>query len=240
LNFTRLFKKFKTERDRQIFDLISETFGVSPKELSLYITALRHKSAAKNIYNGNAASNERLEFLGDAVLDAAVADYLFDKYPDAEEGEMTKIKSRIVSRDNLNLMARKMGVPDLLETDAQAARAKDSIAGNALEALFGAMYCDLGYPKTRIATMRALNRYTDLETLEYEEADFKSRLYEEAHRRKVDLRFDTTPHSTSGGDKYFVSTVFFDDQMAGKGKGSSKKRAEQSAAEAALDNLNVK
>lgn len=240
MNLTRFFKKFKSERERQIFDLITGSFGVSPRKIDLYITALRHKSAAKNIHNGNAPSNERLEFLGDAVLDAAVADYLYMKYPEAEEGEMTKIKSRIVSRVNLNLMARQMGVPNLLETDSQAARAKDSIAGNALEALFGAMYCDLGYPKTRIATMQALNKYTDLDTLEYEEADFKSRLFEEAHKRKMDLRFDTSPSTTSNGDKYFISVVFFGEQRAGKGKGSSKKRAEQSAAEAALENLNVK
>lgn len=240
MNLIRLFKKFKNSRERQIFDSIVRAFGAPPKDITLYITALRHKSAAKNIYNGNAPSNERLEFLGDAILDATVADYLFEKYPDAEEGEMTKIKSRIVSRQNLNLMAGKMGIPDLLETDAQAARAKESISGNALEAVFGALYCDLGYTRTRAATMQALNAFADLDTLEYEEADFKSRLYEEAHKRKVELRFNTSPKTTDSGDKYFVSVVVFNDKNTGKGNGSSKKRAEQSAAEAALENLNVK
>lgn len=238
MNLPEIFKKFRNDRERRIYRTVKTLFGVTPKNLPLYLTAFRHKSASKNIHNGNAPSNERLEFLGDAVLDAAVADYLFEKFPDAEEGEMTQIKSRIVSRNNLNRMAVGMGLPELLETDAQAAQAKDSIAGNALEALFGALYIDAGYPKTRNATLRVLKNYNDLSTLLTEEADFKSRLYEEAHRVKKDLHFDTTSKSEKGGDNPFVSSVYFGEEKVGEGRGSSKKRAEQSAAKRALENLN--
>lgn len=240
MNLPEIFRKFRNERERLIYRSVKRVFEVRPGDLSLYVTALRHKSAAKNIHNGNAPSNERLEFLGDAVLDAAVADYLFEKFPDAEEGEMTQIKSRIVSRTNLNSMAARMGLPELLETDAQAAQAKDSIAGNALEALFGALYLDAGYPKTRKATLRVLKNYNDLSALLTEEADFKSRLYEEAHRVKKELRFNTEAKTAKGGDKYFLSQVFFGEEKVGEGRGSSKKRAEQSASGQALENLNAR
>jgi ribonuclease-3 len=240
LNLLRLFKRYPDERQKQTARLVSKAFGVQPKNIQVYLTALRHKSAAKNIYFGKAESNERLEFLGDAVLDAIVADYLYLHHPEAEEGELTKMKSRIVSRTNLNGMAKAIGLPDLLETDAQAAQSKDSISGNALEAIFGAMYRDKGYPTTSEAVVRVLDKYTDLKSLTNEEADFKSRLYEAAHRQKVQLVFDTHPQSADEGEKRFVSLVFFDKEKVGKGLGTSKKKAEQQAARHALEKLRLK
>lgn len=215
------------------------SFGISPKRFKLYLMALRHKSAARNIHNKPELSNERLEFLGDAILDASVADYLYDKYTQKEEGELTKIKSRIVSRTNLNAMANEIGIDKLLETDLQATHSRDSIAGNALEAILGAMYLDLGYKKTHRSILRLLEEFSDLEKLEVQEADFKSRLYEEAHKLKTELRFSTSAIDGSDGKKQFQSQVFIDQKMIGQGRGSSKKKAEQAAAKKGLKKLNI-
>lgn len=219
--------------------ILARNFSISFGDLQLYLQALRHKSAARNIYDKPEMSNERLEFLGDAILDAIVANYLFDKYPEAEEGDLTKMKSRIVSRNNLNRIALEMGIADLIETDTQAAQAKESIAGNALEAFFGAIYIDLGYKKTRQSIIRLFESYADLDAIEFEEADFKSRLYEEAHRRKVSLSFATRTSGSNGSDNMFVSEAFLANSAMGKGTGTSKKRAEQNAAKVALENLNA-
>lgn len=218
-------------------ELLTKSLHISYRHLDLYLTALRHKSAARNIHNQPDSSNERLEFLGDAILDSVVAEYLFAKYPKAEEGELTQIKSRIVSRTNLNRIAAEMGVDVLIETDMQATHARGSLSGNALEALFGAIFLDLGYRRTRKAILRMLNTFADLDKIEDEESDFKSRLYEEAHRRKADLTFHTHVAKTENGVKKFKSEVFMDKIKLGEGTGSSKKKAEQRASEQGLQKV---
>lgn len=237
MGFLRIFAKRLNPRERTVSNLVGKLTGRKPGNIDLYLKAFRHKSAAKNLYNGEVASNERLEFLGDAILDAIVANYLFAKYPDAEEGELTKIKSRIVSRSHLNHMARSMGLAALIETDTQAANSVESLSGNALEALFGALYLDFGYKRASAIVISLLEGYTDLETLEYKEADFKSRLYEVAHKERVELRFDTRPVDTRNGERKFSSEVYFKGTPQGKGEGTSKKRAEQEAARVALEKL---
>jgi len=220
--------------------MLSKSLRIPFKDLDLYLTAFRHKSAARNIYNKPEISNERLEFLGDAILDAAVAHYLYLKYPDDEEGELTKIKSRIVSRTTLNRVAIQMGIDKLLETDLQATHARASIAGNALEAIFGAMYLDLGYVKTYRYILGIMGRFANLEEVEFKESDFKSRLYEEAHKVKSDLRFNTRSVDEKNGKRIFKSEAFLDAKLIGKGIGTSKKKAEQKAANEGLHQLNLK
>lgn len=183
-------------------------------------------------------SNERLEFLGDAILDAVVADYLYAKYPNAEEGELTQMKSRIVSRTNLNSIAQKMGIDSLIETDTQAMHSRNSIAGNALEALFGAMYLDLRYADSRKSILYVLDKFGNVDNVEDRESDFKSRLYEEAHRLKVELRFQTHLLHEKDGVKTFISKALLDSNKVGEGTGSSKKKAEQRASEEGLTHLN--
>ncbi len=236
-----LFDFFKsyTPAELKLRQWLKSVFGIKPYQAEIYFTALRHKSAAKNNYSTEVESNERLEFLGDAVIDAIVAEYLYQKYPSSEEGELTKMKSRIVSRNNLTAMAQAMGVPTFIETDAQAAQSRESISGNTLEALFGAMYLDLGFKVTSQSIMRVLYKYADLSSLAYEEADFKSRIYEAAHKQRVGIRFETKPVATHRQEKQFLADLYFDDVLIGKGEGSSKKRAEQQAARQALEKLNL-
>lgn len=239
MQFFRFFIGYRNARHKETARFVHSAFGVKPKEIAVYLTALRHKSAAKNVYNGQAESNERLEFLGDAILDAVVADYLYQKYPEAEEGELTQMKSRIVSRSNLNGMAKGIGMPAMLETDAQAAQAKESISGNALEAIFGAMYMDRGYEVTHRSVMHVLDSHADLSALTMEEADFKSRLFETAHKQKVTLTFETKALGNTKLEKRFVSTALFDQKALGTGEGTSKKKAEQQAAKKALEMLKL-
>ncbi|NEN25280.1 ribonuclease III [Cryomorpha ignava] len=238
MNFRRLFKPFRNKREIEVARLLTRKLHISFRKIDFYLTALRHKSAARNIYNEPDSSNERLEFLGDAILDSVVAEYLFFKYPQSEEGDLTQVKSRIVSRTNLNSMAREMGIDMLIETDMQATHSRGSIAGNALEALFGAVFLDLGYPRTRKTILMLLSEFADMNTIEDQEADFKSRIYEEAHKRKSEISFNTRAIERSSGVKSFVSEVYMDKLKIGEGTGSSKKKAEQRASEQGLKKLN--
>ena len=238
MNIRRLFKPFRNSRESEVASLLTKSLGISYKRINHYLTALRHKSAARNIYNQPETSNERLEFLGDAILDSVVAEYLFSKYPECEEGDLTQMKSRIVSRTNLNLMAAEMGIDVLIETDTQATHARGSISGNALEALFGAVFLDLGYPKTRKTILMLLTKFVDLDKIEDQEADFKSRLFEEAHRTKSDLKFNTRAKESANGTKSFVAEVYMQGEKIGVGSGSSKKKAEQRASEEGFKKVN--
>jgi ribonuclease-3 len=238
LNIINPFKPKLSSDQQEVAASLKKILGFRPGKIEIYFKALRHKSAARNIHNDPGLSNERLEFLGDAILDAAVAEYLYYKYENAEEGELTQMKSRIVSRKNLNEMAASTGINPLLETDMQATHSRKSIGGNALEALFGAMYIDLGYVKTRKNMLKMLNRYTDLAALEDEEVDFKSRLYEMAHQKKTGIDFKTKTHDGKNR-KQFTSVVFYDREPIGEGSGTSKKKAEQQAAREGLRKLNA-
>lgn len=238
MNFRRLFRRFRNTRESEVARLLTHKLHISFRNIDFYLTALRHKSAARNIYNEPDSSNERLEFLGDAILDSVVAEYLYFKYPQSEEGDLTQVKSRIVSRTNLNRMAGEMGIDMLIETDMQATHSRGSIAGNALEALFGAVFLDLGYPRTRKTILMLLNEFADMNTIEDQESDFKSRIYEEAHKRKSGISFSTRDIERSSGVKSFVAEVFLDKLKIGEGTGSSKKKAEQRASEQGLKKLN--
>lgn len=236
--FSRFFNRALSDREKEISRFIQQIFGKNPADIKLYTRALRHKSAAKNIHHDELESNERMEFLGDTILDAAVAHYLFEKYPEAGEGELTKMKSRIVSRSNLNKIAAQIGILNFLETDQQAAHTRGSIAGNALEALVGALYLDRGYKATQKSIMALLGNI-NLKELEDVELDFKSRLFEEAHKLNAAVRFDTRLSETADTTHLYTSDAVVDGVVKGTGKGTSKKRAEQAASEKALHNLNL-
>ncbi|MEM9052530.1 MAG: ribonuclease III domain-containing protein, partial [Bacteroidota bacterium] len=183
-------------------------------------------------------SNERLEFLGDAIIDAVVAEFLYSKHPKAEEGELTKMKSRIVSRANLNAIAITIGVDGLIETDVQAANSTKSIAGNAFEAIIGAVYLDRGYLKAKNATLSVLKNHADLGSVSETESDYKSRLYEQAHRLDAKVFFNTKPINSERGTHKFTAQALWNGEVVGQGQGSSKKRAEQQAAQEAFENIN--
>lgn len=211
-------------------------FGYYPKDISLYETAMRHSSVAKRIKGGIKNSNERLEFLGDAVLDSVVAEYLYLSYPTKAEGELTKMKAKVVNRKTLNAYAKQLGMPPLIRKKLKKMEKHQSVLGNAFEALIGAMYLDVGYDKTRIKVLGLLKDLNVEKTI-HEVTDFKSRLHEWSQKNKVNLDFKVIHEEQAAGRSRYEIEVFLDEKPRGVGVGKSKKAAEQIAARKAWETM---
>ncbi len=199
--------------------------------------AFRHKSAAQNGQGAINESNERLEFLGDAILGAIVAEHMFSTFPFEDEGFLTKLRSKVVSRHHLNTIARKMGIPQMMNMNDSNFEGS-SIYGNALEALIGSIYLDRGYKKTKEFILeRFFGLYVDLHELETVETDFKSRLTEWSQKEKQELEFKVLQDPQHSKDRGFHVGVFVGKSLLAEASHHSKKRAEQLAAEKAWGSL---
>ena len=164
--------------------------GFRPKNISLYELAFRHRSVAKEIRDGVKDSNERLEFLGDAVLGAIVANYLFSKFPFKDEGFLTELRSKMVSRVYLNKLALKIGIDKLVQYD-ESNRLYKSICGDTFEALIGAIYLDKGFDFTeKVVLNRIIRFHVDIDELEKQELNFKSKVINWAQRNRKSISFD--------------------------------------------------
>jgi ribonuclease-3 len=229
--------------DKEFRQAITTVTGLSPTNAQLYRLAFTHSSAVRQQgENGRQQSNERLEFLGDAVLGTVVAEYLFKKFPYEQEGFLTEVRSRIVNRESLNAIALKLGLDKLVLLDAgqgRAARSR-SVNGNALEALVGAVYLDLGYKSARKFILnRLVKPFVDVKSLTTTTANFKSKLVEWAQREGKTVRYDIQGEARPGGVMEFTAHVVIDNENVATGMGLSKKQAEQLAAERALAALGV-
>lgn len=199
--------------------------------------ALRHKSVLKGSAENDKMSNERLEFLGDSLLNAIVAEHLFRIFPYKDEGFLTKMRSKIVSRNHLNQIANKMGLQNMLNKDT-GGYSGSSIYGNALEALIGSIYLDYGYRKTKkFVLIRLFGLYIDLDALENTETDFKSKLIEWAQKEKRNIEFRVMEEARYADDKTFLIGIFIDSDLKSQASNYSKKRAEQMAAEKAWESI---
>ena len=217
---------------RQLKSAIYAITRIKPGNLSLYKLALQHSSV-----KAESNSNERLEFLGDAVLSLVIGEYLFKKYPLKEEGFLTEIRARIVNRASLGSLAKKIGIDALLYYDKNTIQKEGLkfVYGNALEALIGAVYLDQGYKRCcRFVLDRLLYLYIDLETLIQTDTNYKSQLVTWASRNRKNIQFEIITEKRTGRCREFMAQVVIEDQVAGQGQGSSKKQAEQQAAQAAL------
>jgi ribonuclease-3 len=218
---------------KELYKSIKNLLGFYPKNINLYLLAFRHKSVATEIKDGVKNSNERLEFLGDALLGSIVAEYLFSRFPFKDEGFLTEMRSKIVSRAYLNVLAIKIGIDQLVQYN-QNAKVYKSIYGDTLEALIGAIYLDKGFQFTRkLLLKRIIKYYVDVEELENQELNFKSKLINWAQKNKKSIFFDAKELIAADKQRYFEVTVLIDDKALGAAKGLSKKAAEQSAAESA-------
>jgi len=213
--------------------------GFIPGNKNLYELAFIHRSAS--LSNGSTVNNERLEFLGDAILDAVVAEYLFSAFPKKDEGFLSKMRSKIVKRNHLNSLAINLGIEKLVVTNAINQNGGKHICGNAFEALIGAVYLDKGYKKTKkFIINKILNEQIDLVELETKETDYKSRIIEWAQKRRTEVSFENQEEYTENDrSPIFISRVIVTNQLIGQGKGSSKKEAEQNAAEEAFANVSA-
>lgn len=232
--------KGKTSNDQKLIRAIQNIAGLTPSNLELYRLATLHSSIAQENKHGLRESNERLEYLGDAILGAAVADYLFKKFPFKPEGFLTEIRSRIVNREALNQLARRIGIANIVQFDSKNAHLQQVILGNTLEAIIGAIYLDKGFLRTRkfvIDKMIAPNY--NLEELVNANFNFKSKIIEWAQREGKEVRFEIVNVKKTRNHKEFTAQVLVDNEAKGTGYGNSKKKAEQDAAFKTCEMLNL-
>ena len=207
-------------------------FGFIPHNIELYKLALIHKSASVVLADGQHINNERLEFLGDAVLESVSSDYLFIEFPDKNEGFLTKLRSKMVSRQMLNEVAKRIGLDSYVITHSSSNLSQKHIYGDAFEAMMGAIYLDQGYDfVNRLLINKIFVEYIKVDQLTQSETDFKSRLIEWCQKNHHAIHFDTVNDKTySSTHPFFYSKVLIDGIEMGYGAGESKKEAEQRAA----------
>ena len=224
---------------REFSSRLKKILGFSPGNLELYEVAFIHRSATFILTNGKKVNNERLEYLGDAVLDAILSDYLFEKFPEAYEGFLTKIRSRIVNRDVLNQLAVSMGINKILISKVNSSHLTKNLYGDAFEALIGTVFLDKGFKKTKkLFIKNVLNKYLDLDLIIKTDSDYKSLVFEWVQKHKSNLIFTYKEEYDFDMKKsVFSTTLFIDKQEFGEGHGSSKKEAEQEAASRAWKRL---
>ncbi len=228
-------------QDKKLVFAIKSIVGSKPLNLSLYQLAVSHSSIAKTNNDGFKESNERLEFLGDAILGSVVAEYLFKKFPFKDEGFLTEIRSRIVNRESLNLLGRKIGLPNIVAYDnPHRSRTHKSIYGNALEALVGAVYLDRGYLFcSKFIIKKLLIPHYDIGELINTDSNHKSKVIEWAQRQNKQIAFEIVNIKSIGNHKEFTAQVVIDNEMKGEGFGHNKKKAEQAAALKACETLDI-
>lgn len=214
--------------------------GFYPNNLAVYKLAFCHRSSAEEHPSGIKLSNERLEYLGDAVLGAVVAELLFKKFPYKEEGFLTEMRSKIVNREHLNRLAIKLGIDHFMNGTIDPAAKSRSVYGDALEALIGAVYIDKGYTVVRKVLLdRFIKHHVDLEELEELDANFKSKLINWGQRERKKVEFELLEELDNGGKRLLRVRVMVDGAEMARGEDFSKKRAEQIAASKACVALNL-
>ncbi len=232
-----------SKKDKKLVAAIRSIVGRDPINLNLYKLVTQHTSVAVESRKGFKESNERLEYLGDAVLGMVVAEYLFSKFPFKDEGFLTDIRSRIVNRESLNQLARKIGVSTLVEynPNRRGSHSHKSIYGDTLEAFIGAVYLDRGFAFCkRFVVKKLLIPHYDIDTIVKTNPNHKSKVIEWAQRESKDLRFEITEkRGISSNFMEFTATLLVDQEPIGIGTGYSKKKAEQSASEKACEFLNL-
>lgn len=219
-------------KDKIFFRIIDDMFGFIPNNIELYKLALIHKSASITLDNGQHINNERLEFLGDAVIETITSDYLFIEFPDKSEGFLTQMRSKMVSRQSLNAVAKRLGLDDHVITNTTNHSSQKHIYGDAFEAMMGAIYLDQGYDfVNRLLINKIFVEHLKPSTLVEAETDFKSRLIEWCQKNHHTIQFNTAQDKTySSSHPFFYSKILIDNIEVGYGAGESKKEAEQRAA----------
>ncbi|MES3017477.1 MAG: ribonuclease III [Bacteroidota bacterium] len=239
---SRIYKLYLSP-DRKYIRSLKHLLGFVPGNLRLYRMAFRHRSVAVELKNGTKNSNERLEFLGDAILGSVIAELLFKMYPYKDEGFLTEMRSKIVSRSNLNQLAKRLGLDELIEFDTRIlsySNKQGSLLGDTFEAMIGAIYLDKDYNFTRdFLITRIIKPHIDIHTLELTETNFKSKLIEWCQRHGKDISFEVVPNAEGENTKLFTVQVTVDGENCGIGRDYNKKNAEKLAAEKSCELLSI-
>ncbi len=227
-----------TKSDKDFKNWIKSTTGFTPKNMSLYQQAFFHSSIAVK-RSGTTISNERLEFLGDAILGAIIADYLFKLYPYKDEGFLTQLRSKIVNGQNLKELAIKFGFDYFLKASlTKSEKIKSSAFGDAFEAFIGAVYLDIGYVKTKtFVVSKIIKNHIDITSLVNTNEDYKSQLQIFCQKNKFKLEYKLISEEREGLNKLYVIQVFINDMPYIRFENFSKRVAEQKAAQLTLEEL---
>lgn len=229
-----MLKKSRTEQDGIFFKKINQIVGFKPDNLEIYQRAFTHSSVNKMDSNGNIISYERLEFLGDAILGSVIATYLYKEVPNQNEGYLTKMRAKIVSRENLNNLGKQLGLIGLIESKISKNNIGDNIHGNLFEALIGAIYLDKGYTACeRFINTKLVQPYVDIERLEGKVISYKSLLIEWCQKHKKNFKIHVEEEESADVQKYFAARLFIDDKQIAKARATSKKKAEEIASKRA-------
>lgn len=226
-------------KDKELYRAFYNMMGFYPHKISLYQEALMHKSMLAHAKSGTPLNNERLEFLGDAVLDAVVGEIVYHHFPKKREGFLTNTRSKIVQRESLGRLAAEIGLDKLIRSNDHNQSHNSYLAGNAFEALVGAIYLDRGYGHCKsFINKKILHRLIDLDKLAYQEVNFKSKLLEWCQKHKVSLEYVLLDETkTEDGSPLFNSKVVIGGLECARGKGYSKKESHQKASRNALHRL---
>ena len=226
-------------KDKESYFRFYKMLGFYPRNISIYEQALLHKSSSIKSEQGRLLNNERLEFLGDAILDAVVADIVYKKFEGKREGFLTNTRSKIVQRETLNRLAIEIGLDKLIKYSARQSSHNSYMCGNAFEALVGAIYLDRGYRACKhFMEHRIIGTYINLEKISRKEVNFKSKLIEWSQKNRVELTFEliTQSHDQCFSPT-FESEVLIEGIPAGRGIGYSKKESQQRAAHEAMGKI---
>ena len=233
MTFLPIFKAYFSA-DKQLFQSIKNILGFYPGNIFVYKLAFLHKSASQETRKGIKISNERLEYLGDTILSTVVADYLFKKYPFNDEGFLTELRSKIVSRANLNKLSKKMGLNHLIQRDNESNNLYRSIEGDTFEALIGAIYLDKGFNFThRVIVNRIIQVHLDIDEIEHKQWNFKSKLIDWAQRERKTVGYNVVDVIGGGYTKQYKVELTIDGEPIACGQDYSIKAAEQLASEKA-------
>lgn len=226
-------------KDKELYSSIYRIIGFYPREISYYKLALMHRSVMHRNKKGRPVNNERLEFLGDAILDAAVGDIVYRHFPGKREGFLTNTRSKLVQRGTLNKLAQEMGITDLVLSSGHNVAHNSYMGGNAFEALVGALYLDRGYDACmRFLKKRILTQMINIDKVAYKEVNFKSRLIEWTQKNRVKLQFRLISEKRDqSGSPTFVYQAILEGVEGCQGTGFSKKESQQNASKDTLDRL---
>ncbi len=234
--------KLPFRKDKELYSSLYDIIGLYPHNISYYKLALMHKSVMHRNKKGKPVNNERLEFLGDAILDAAVGDIVYRHFPGKREGFLTNTRSKLVQRDTLNKLAQEMGINKLILSSGHSASHNSYLGGNAFEALVGALYLDRGYDACMcFLKRRILAQMINIDKVAYKEVNFKSKLIEWSQKNKVKLEFKFIKSGKdNGGSPTFCYQVMLEGIAGCTGDGFSKKESQQKASKDTLELLRKK
>ena len=231
--------KLPFRKEKELFSALYNIFGFYPRNIELYKTALLHKSSSRRNEKGRPMNNERLEFLGDAILDAVVGDIVYQHFPGKREGFLTNTRSKLVQRETLGKLAKEMGIDQLIKSSGHTSSHNSYMGGNAFEALVGAIYLDRGYDACmQFMQKRILNQLINIDRVAYREVNFKSKLLEWSQKNRVKMEFQlVSQQNDKGNSPVFCYKVMLENVEGCTGTGYSKKESQQLASKLTLEQL---